>query len=242
MRVLMIVPAYNEQDNIAETVNKICSNKNIKNGVEVDYIVINDGSTDNTQIVCESEGIKCLKLMQNLGIGGAVQTGYKYAHLCGYDIAVQFDGDGQHDIASLQQLINPILNGECDFVVGSRFVDGSSQFKSTRMRRVGINWLSKVIKIFTGITIKDPTSGYRAANRKCIQFFASNYPIDYPEPESIVMLAKKNLSIVEKQVNMFEREGGESSISMWKSVYYMLKVTLAIVCTSFQKVTLHEEE
>jgi glycosyltransferase involved in cell wall biosynthesis len=238
----MIVPAYNEQDNIVETVNKICSVKNIIRGAEVDYIVINDGSTDNTQKVCESAGIKCLKLMQNLGIGGAVQTGYKYAYLCGYDIAVQFDGDGQHDIASLQQLIDPILNNECDFVVGSRFVDGSSQFKSTRMRRVGISWLSKVIKIFAGITIKDPTSGYRAANRKCIQFFANNYPIDYPEPEAIVMLAKKKMSVFEKQVNMFEREGGESSINMWKSVYYMFKVTLAIVCTSFQKVASLEEE
>ena len=179
--------------------------------------------------------------MQNLGIGGAVQTGYKYAYINGYDVAVQFDGDGQHDITSLEHLIEPILRDECDFVVGSRFVDGSSQFKSTRMRRMGISWLSKVIRMFTGIIIKDPTSGYRAANRYCIKFFADNYPVDYPEPESIVMLAKQNMRIQERQVNMFEREGGESSINMWRSVYYMFKVTIAIVCASFQKAVFEEK-
>ncbi len=236
MRVLMIVPAYNEQENIVDTINQICGVKDIGAGVELDYIVINDGSTDNTQEVCDLANIKCLKLMQNLGIGGAVQTGYMYAYLNNYDIAVQFDGDGQHDIHSLKNLIEPILKDECDFVVGSRFVDGNSEFKSTKMRRVGIGWLAKVIQVFTGITIKDPTSGYRAANKKCIHFFANNYPVDYPEPEAIVMLAKQNMRIKEKQVNMFEREGGASSINTWRSIYYMFKVTIAIICVSFQKV------
>lgn len=241
MRVLMIVPAYNEQDNIVETVSRICTCKNMVEGVEIDYIVINDGSTDDTQKICDSRNIKCIQLMQNLGIGGAVQTGYMYAKMNDYDVAVQFDGDGQHDISSLKQLLEPIIQGESDFVVGSRFVDGNSQFQSTRMRRVGISWLSKTIKLFTGITIKDPTSGYRACNRKCIQLFANNYPVDYPEPEAIVMLAKQKIRIKEIQVNMFEREGGESSINMWRSVYYMFKVTIAIVCTVFQKTTLFEE-
>ena len=241
MRVLMIVPAYNERDNIVETVSKISACENTVAGVDVDYIVINDGSTDDTQKICNLKNIKCIELMQNLGIGGAVQTGYMYARMKDYDVAVQFDGDGQHDISSLKQLLEPIIQGESDFVVGSRFVDGNSQFQSTRMRRVGISWLSKIIKFVTGITIKDPTSGYRACNRKCIQFFANNYPVDYPEPEAIVMLAKQKIRIKEIQVNMFEREGGESSINMWRSIYYMFKVTIAIVCTAFQKTTLYKE-
>lgn len=240
MRVLMIVPAYNEQENIVETVNQIRSLEQEEN-YSVDYIVINDGSTDNTQQICDENNIKCLELIQNLGIGGAVQTGYIYAYLNNYDIAVQFDGDGQHDISSLKDLITPIMIDECDFVVGSRFVNGNSAFQSTRMRRMGIKWLSKVIKMFSGITVKDPTSGFRAANRRCIQILAHSYPVDYPEPEAIVMLAKKNVRIQETQVNMFEREGGESSINMWRSVYYMFKVTIAIVCTSFQKTVSSEE-
>lgn len=242
MRVLMIIPAYNEEENILRTVNDVRNYKVSDKDFTLDYIVINDGSTDSTKKVCERENIKCLTLIQNLGIGGAVQTGYIYAYRNDYDIAVQFDGDGQHDIRSLEQLVAPVLNQECDFVVGSRFVDGTSQFKSTIMRRLGINWLSKVIKLFSGITVKEPTSGFRAANRKCIKIFASNYPVDYPEPESIVMLSKKNIRISETQVNMFEREGGESSINMWKSIYYMFKVTLAIMCASFQRVTVTKEE
>lgn len=235
MKVLMIVPAYNEEDNIVETVEKIRQAKNRENGFSLDYIVINDGSTDGTQKVCEQNGIKCLTLLQNLGIGGAVQTGYIYAWINGYDIAVQFDGDGQHDIDSLKNLVAPILKDECDFVVGSRFVDGSSQFRSTAMRRFGIVWLSKTIKLFGRIEVKDPTSGYRAANRKCIRYLAEHYPVDYPEPESIVLLAKRNIRVKETQVNMFEREGGQSSINMRRSVYYMFKVTIAIVCASLQK-------
>lgn len=241
MKVLMIVPAYNEQENIVETINQIRSFK-YEGDFLFDYIVINDGSTDNTQQICNENNIKCLQLIQNLGIGGAVQTGYIYAYLNNYDIAVQFDGDGQHDINSLMNIITPIMRNECDFVVGSRFVNGNSSFQSTRMRRLGIKWLSKVIKIFGGISIKDPTSGFRAANRTCIQIFAHSYPIDYPEPEAIVMLAKKNVRIQEAQVNMFEREGGKSSINMWRSIYYMFKVTVAIICTSLQRTILSEEE
>ena len=242
MRVLLIIPAYNEERNILRTVNHVRNYRCCNQEIVLDYIVINDGSTDNTKKVCMQENLKCLSLMQNLGIGGAVQTGYIYAYLNDYDVAVQFDGDGQHDIESLERLLEPILSQECDFVIGSRFLDGSSQFKSTRMRRMGIAWLSKIIKIFSGIVVKDPTSGFRAANKKCIRIFAYNYPVDYPEPESIVMLSKKNIRICETQVNMFEREDGKSSINIGKSVYYMFKETLAIVCASFQKVMVDKEE
>lgn len=235
MKVLLIIPAYNEQENIVQTVRQICALQLTDKDIELDYLVINDGSTDDTQKVCERENIKCLQLMQNLGIGGAVQTGYIYAYMNDYDLAVQFDGDGQHDIQSLEDVITPIINCEVDFVVGSRFVEGNSQFQSTVARRLGIKWLSNMIRLFAGIVIKDPTSGYRAANRKCIRFFAKHYPIDYPEPEAIVMLAKQHVRMKEVQVNMFEREGGESSINTWRSIYYMFKVTLSIICTSFQK-------
>ena len=232
--VLLIIPAYNEEKNIKTTVDHVLSHSPGA-AYQLDYIVVNDGSRDGTGAVCRREGIRCLPLVQNLGIGGAVQTGYLYALQNGYDIAVQFDGDGQHDIASLDALIEPILQGEVDFTVGSRFVDGTSDFRSTFMRRLGIRYLSLLIRIVSGGRIKDPTSGYRAANRKAIAYLASNYPADYPEPESIVALLKKGFRLREVQVNMFERAAGKSSISFWKSIYYMFKVSLAILCTSMQR-------
>ena len=236
MKLLLIIPAYNEADNIVNTVDGILGfKKKFSSEVEIDYIVINDGSTDSTKDICKENHIKCLSLIQNLGIGGAVQTGYLYAYLNDYDIAVQFDGDGQHDINSLPQIIEPILAGKADFVVGSRFVEKGTMFKSTLMRRIGIKHLSMLIRIFCGIKILDVTSGYRAANRNAIAFLAKNYPQDYPEPEAIVMLKKNRFQIFEVQANMFERMGGESSIHSWKTVYYMFKVSFAILCASMQK-------
>ncbi len=234
MKVLMIIPAYNEEQSILNTVNSVVEYGN-KCDFELDYVVINDGSLDNTLSVCRKNNLNYIDLIQNLGIGGAVQTGYIYADLKKYDIAVQFDGDGQHDIKSLQNLIAPIVRGEADFVVGSRFIDGTSSFKSTFMRRLGIKWLSLVIYIFSGTKIYDVTSGFRAANRKTIKILAKDYPVDYPEPESIVSLVKNGISVSEAQVNMFERENGVSSISSWKSIYYMVKVTLAIFCAGLQR-------
>lgn len=233
-KVLLIIPAYNEEKNIKATVDNVLSHSP-GTAYQLDYIVVNDGSRDGTKELCRREGIRCLSLVQNLGIGGAVQTGYLYAQQNGYDIAVQFDGDGQHDIASLDALVAPVLNEEADFTVGSRFIDGTSDFRSTFMRRLGIRYLSLLIRIVSGGKIKDPTSGYRAAGRKAIAFLSSNYPADYPEPESIVVLLKKGFRLREVQVNMFERASGKSSINFWKSIYYMFKVSLAILCTSMQR-------
>lgn len=236
MKLLLILPAYNEEKNIVNTVSKILDfKKSFSSEVEIDYIVINDGSTDTTEKICKDSGIHCLSLVQNLGIGGAVQTGYMYATRNGYDLAVQFDGDGQHDIASLPDLIRPILEGKADFVIGSRFLENTTDFKSTFMRRVGIKNLSFLIRLFCKIKIYDVTSGYRAANRKTLEFLAKNYPVDYPEPETIVLLRKNGFSLSEVQVNMFERAAGTSSISFWKSIYYMIKVSFAILCASMQK-------
>ncbi|MEG1132371.1 MAG: glycosyltransferase family 2 protein [Romboutsia sp.] len=235
MKVLMVIPAYNEQDNILKVVNSIKDHSKKCGDYILDYIVINDGSTDSTQLVCEKNHIKCVNLINNLGIGGAVQTGYIFAKMNDYDVAVQFDGDGQHDINSIDDLLKPIINKEVDFTIGSRFIGSKSGFKSTLLRRVGIRYLSFIIKLCSNINIKDCTSGYRAANKDVINYLASNYPIDFPEPESIISLSKANLKVKEVQVNMFSRESGVSSISSWKSIYYMIKVSLAIFCASFEK-------
>lgn len=234
LRALLILPAYNESAVIQKTVQGILEAPPAE-GLEVDYIVINDGSTDGTKELCRQHGIRCLSLVQNLGIGGAVQTGYLYAALNGYDIAIQFDGDGQHDIHSLGALVAPILEGRCDFVVGSRFLEGSSAFRSTRLRRAGIRYLSFVLRLVTGRKIADVTSGYRAANRKALLYLAENYPVDYPEPESLVHLYKRGLRVEEAPVNMFARTGGSSSIHSLRSVYYMIKVTAAILCAAMKR-------
>ena len=235
LKVLLMIPAYNEEDNIERVVEGVREFAAGQKAYQLDYIVINDGSVDATERICREKRFRTIHLIQNLGIGGAIQTGYMFAKIKGYDIAVQFDGDGQHDIACLDKLLEPVMNGECDFTVGSRFLDGSSGFRSTALRRFGIRFLSMIIRIFTGTRVTDPTSGFRAANKQAIAFLSRNYPVDYPEPESIVELSKHSFRLREVQVNMFERAGGTSSISAWKSVYYMFKVSLAIVCTSFQR-------
>lgn len=235
MKVLMIIPAYNEEKNILNVVNSIREYRKTSK-YHIDYVVVNDGSTDNTEKVLKENGIHYISLIENLGIGGAVQTGYMYAKKHGYDVAVQFDGDGQHDIESLENLVKPVINGTCDFCVGSRFVDNSSSsFKSTKLRRLGIKYFSILIKLFTGVRVCDPTSGYRAANKAVIDLFARDYPADYPEPESLVQLSKKEFSIGEVPVNMFERAEGASSINEWKSVYYIIKVSSAILFVCLQK-------
>lgn len=230
MKVLIIIPAYNEGLNIENTVNKIINyNKLSKN--KVDYVVINDGSVDDTLEKCIKNKFKYVNLVHNLGIGGAVQTGYKYAYENLYDVAIQFDGDGQHDENYIDALVKEIQKGN-DFVIGSRFIEDIDTFKSTRLRRLGSRILSFFIKVFTKKKIYDPTSGFRAANKEVISLFAKHYPIEYPEPETIVWLLRKNFKISEVSVKMHERKFGESSIRPLKSIYYMFSVTLSIIITS----------
>lgn len=220
-KVLVIVPAYNEQDCIVETVRRIKE-------TGYDYVVVNDGSKDNTLKLCCENGINVLDLPQNLGIGGAVQAGHKYAQHYGYDIDVQVDGDGQHDPSYIPQLVKMIEDG-ADLAIGSRFVQETDGFQSTWLRRVGITWLSGLLKLLTGKIVTDPTSGFRASGRRAIELFCENYPMDYPEPESIALALENGLSLSETPVNMLERQGGSSSIGGFSSVYYMIKVTLAII-------------
>lgn len=225
MKVLMIIPAYNEALNIKNTIKSIENYKEIK----VDYLVVNDGSLDNTLEVLEKNNINHLNLANNLGIGASVQTGYKYAYYNNYDIAVQFDGDGQHDITYLKDLIEPIVKKQADFTIGSRFIDSKSEFLSTKTRRMGISLLSNIIYLLTRKRIKDTTSGYRAANRDVIKLFAKSYPFDYPEPITNLKLLKQKYKVLEVPVNMKERENGKSSITSFKSITYMINVCLSMV-------------
>ncbi|MCI8341777.1 MAG: glycosyltransferase family 2 protein [Firmicutes bacterium] len=222
MRILIIIPAYNEESNIGSVISNLNSSNN-----EVDYVVINDCSTDNTKHILNEMHANFLDLPVNLGIGGGVQLGYMYAHEKGYDIAIQMDGDGQHDPKYINDIINPILKGEADMVVGSRFINKDG-FQSTGLRRFGIKFLSLLIKIFAGIEICDVTSGFRAANKKMIEIFSKHYAQDYPEPEAIVAASAFGCKVKEVPVVMHERMGGASSIHSFKSVYYMIKVSIAI--------------
>lgn len=222
-RVLVIIPAYNERESILSTVDGIRS-------LGYDYVVVNDGSTDDTLTICRKNGINVLDLPQNLGIGGAVQAGHKYAQRFGYDIDIQVDGDGQHDPSFIPQLISLIEQG-ADLAVGSRFLEKTDGFQSTLMRRVGITWLSMLLRVFTGERLTDPTSGFRACNKRAIDLFCKSYPNDYPEPESIAHAIRVGLSVRECPVSMRERQGGVSSIGPLSSIYYMIKVSLAIWIT-----------
>lgn len=235
MKILLIIPAYNEEESILSTIASIKEyQKSFPH--QLDYLVVNDGSTDSTEDILKEHGINHVSLILNLGIGGAVQTGYKYAAKHNYDIAVQFDGDGQHDIHSLESLIEPLITKEVDLAIGSRFIgEQKSEFQTTVMRRVGINVLSFFIKLVSRRSIKDTTSGYRAGNKMIIQEFATRYPTKYPEPESIVYVLKKDYKVQELPVNMFERQGGTSSITTLKSVRYMIDVCSAILILSLLK-------
>ena len=220
---LIIIPAYKEADNIKSLVESI-----IVQYPQYDYIIVNDGSKDATRQICQKNGYNFIDLPINLGIGGAVQTGYKYAQREGYSIAVQIDGDGQHDISQIDKVIEPLLCGTHDIVIGSRFIEKEG-FQPSPMRRFGIRFLSALIWVCTGKKFLDVTSGYRAVNRRFIEIYADNYPSDYPEPEAIVSAIMHKGRVTEIPVAMKERQVGTSSIHAWKSVYYMIIVTLAIL-------------
>lgn len=229
MKKLIIVPAYNEEQNIEKTIEAI-----LHESKNFDYVIINDCSTDRTRQICEAKGYNIVNLPINLGIGGAVQTGYRYAVKYGYDMAVQVDGDGQHNPEFLDKMAEYLEKNNFDMVIGSRFIKKEG-FQSSKLRRVGIYFFSKLIKLVTGVTITDPTSGLRMVGRNVLNIFSRDYPKDYPEPESVVAILNRGMSIAEIPVIMEERNGGVSSISLKKSVYYMVKVSLAILFEKIRK-------
>lgn len=227
MKTLIIIPAYNEAKNIELVVRNL-----IENYPEYDYIVINDCSKDETLDILNKNNFNYLNLPINLGIGGGVQAGYKFALENGYDIAIQMDGDGQHDPKYFNSAVSIINEDKADIVIGSRFIEYKG-FQSSFMRRFGINFLSKLIKLMSKADIKDVTSGYRIVNSKFIKLYSEEYAQDYPEPEAIVNAMVNKARIKEIPVIMNERMEGESSISPMKSIYYMIKVSLSIILYRF---------
>lgn len=225
--MLVIIPAYNEQECIKKVLAEVKASD-----FECDYIVVNDCSKDNTKQILTEGNYNHINLPVNLGIGGGMQTGYKYARDHGYDIAVQMDGDGQHDPKYLAALCEPIICGKADMCVGSRFIEKSG-FQTSFMRRVGINFLRVLIKIFCGYRATDATSGLRACCKSLIAYYSENYAQDYPEPEAIVSAVSAGFRVTETPVEMRERAGGVSSIGGFKSVYYMFKVSIAIILRRF---------
>ena len=206
MKVLLIIPSYNEEENVLNNYKRIIKH-NEKYKTNYDVIIVNDGSKDKTEKICKENNIPYISLIHNLGIGGAVQTGYKYAYEHGYDVAVQFDGDGQHDVRYVENIIKPIKDKKADMVIGSRFIDKrSSEFKTSRARRIGIKLISFFIKIITKKKIYDTTSGFRAVDKKLIERFASNYPVEYPEPVSTTEVLRLGYRVEEIPVSMNERE------------------------------------
>ena len=226
--IAIIIPCYNEEDNILSLYKEISSIAHEARQYQITPIFVNDCSTDNTKQLLEDNNLTHLNLSVNLGIGGAVQTGFKYAYRNGFDIAIQMDGDGQHPPSELNKLILPILNNQTDVTIGSRYLTKEG-FQSTALRRFGISYFKWLNKILVGIEINDSTSGYRAVNQKGMEVISAYYPDEYPEPESIVLYSLKNLKIEEVSVLMRERQYGKSSIRNYKTVYYMFKVTLGTI-------------
>jgi glycosyltransferase involved in cell wall biosynthesis len=223
-RILIVVPCFNEEASISAVVADINQIKALY-GLNLDILAINDCSTDNTLGVLQTLDCLYLDLPVNLGIGGAMQTGYRYAWRKGYDIAVQMDGDGQHPAHELMTILQPIIDNRADVVIGSRFLKKEG-FQSSAMRRAGINYFRWLNRTLIGQTIYDSTSGFRAFNRKTLSVVNRYYPDEYPEPEAIVQFGLSNLRMLEVPVQMLERQGGVSSISNTQAIYYMLKVTL----------------
>ena len=228
-RRVAVVPALNEEDCIARVVEEI---RAFDPGFEI--VVVDDGSADRTAEGARAHGARVIRLPFNLGIGGAVQTGFRYAWENGFDLAVRVDGDGQHDPAELNAIIQPVLAGEADIAVGSRFAGGSG-YRSSRSRRIGIRILAWTVSRLVRQRVTDTTSGFQALNRRGIELFAADYPHDYPEVEATVMVHRHRLRLREVPVTMRERAGGRSSITALSSVYYMAKVLLALFVGIFRR-------
>jgi glycosyltransferase involved in cell wall biosynthesis len=229
VRLLVIIPAFNEQDALGGLLGEINALP-VDPGVERQTVVVDDGSADRTTAVARAHGARLLRLCRNLGIGGAVQAGLQLAHREGFDAAVQIDGDGQHPPGELHRLLAAARGGDApDLVVGTRYGDGAGGFRSTALRRLGSWWLCGLLRLVTRMQVTDPTSGFRLYGARALRLFADTYPYDFPEPEALAMARAAGLRVAEVQVTMRERQGGQSSISAGTSMYYMLKVTVAVV-------------
>jgi len=228
-RTVAIVPAFNEERAIGSVVREVRAFD-----PTIVVVVVDDHSSDSTGAAASAAGAVVIRLPFNLGIGGAVQTGFKYAMREGFDVAVRLDGDGQHVAAELDRLLDPLRRGAADIVTGSRFVGDDRTYRPPLARRIGIRWFARLVSVLTRCRVTDTTSGFQALNRRAIALFAADYPTDYPEVEGTLLVLRSGLRLREVQVAMREREHGVSSITFLRSVYYLLKVTLAIVVASLR--------
>ena len=238
MRAIALVPALNEEGTIASVVAELRAYD-----AELEILVIDDGSHDRTAEIARAAGARVLRLPFNLGIGGAVQTGFRYAFENDFDLAVRVDGDGQHDASQLAAVVDPVLRGDTDIAVGSRYLGTRADgYRSSTTRRLGIRILARVVSLLTREPITDPTSGFQALNRKAIALFAADYPHDYPEVEAIVLVRRHRLRLLEVPIAMRPRVLGRSSIRTLASVYYMVKVLLALFVGAFRRYSTPLEE
>jgi hypothetical protein len=229
-RTVAVVPAYNEAGAIGRVVDEIRAFDPL-----FDVVVVDDASSDDTTAVAQAHGATVLRLPFNVGIGGAVQTGFRYALGEGYDRAVRLDGDGQHDASELGRLLRPIESGEANLVIGSRFVDRGGSYRPPLARRLGIRVFARLVSLLGGQRVTDTTSGFLALDRVGIELFASEYPHDYPEVEATLVALRSGLRLSQVQVEMRERETGSSSITFVRSLYYMVKVMLALLVASLRR-------
>jgi hypothetical protein len=229
-RTAAVVPAFNEEGAIGRVVEEIRASD-----PAIDVVVVDDASTDETAAIAESLGATVLRLPFNVGIGGAVQTGFRYALAEGYDTAVRLDGDGQHDASELAKLLAPLERGEADLVVGSRFVDPGGGYRPPWARRIGIRLFARLVSVLCRERVTDTTSGFLALDRVGIELFAAEYPHDYPEVEATLVALRSGLRLSQVQVDMRERETGASSITFLRSLYYIVKVTLALLVASLRR-------
>jgi len=229
VRLLLIIPAYNEQEALGGLLGEIRALPPL--GVDVETVVVDDGSADRTAEVAQRGGARVVRLCRNLGIGGAVQSGLRLAHREGFDFAVQIDGDGQHPPSELARLLEPTRSASPpDLIVGTRYRDAAN-FRSTPLRRLGSWWLRVILRMLARLKVSDPTSGFRLYNKRALQLFDETYPYDFPEPESLAIARAAGLRVSEVSVTMRTRQGGTSSIVGFDSIYYMFKVTIAVVLT-----------
>lgn len=230
-KILFIIPAYNEEKSLPKLVESI---KNLY--PQAGILIVNDGSGDQTALIAKSTAATLINLPFNLGIGGAIQTGFRYAVEEGFDIAVQIDGDGQHDPKYISHILKPVIEDNVDLCIGSRFLEsGKVGFKSTLTRRLGIQFFSWLLGLLLKVKVTDPTSGFRVYGPRIVKKFSENYPIDFPEPEAIALARIWNMKISEVPVRMRARIGGISSIRYFATLYYMVKVTLAILIDLMKK-------
>lgn len=229
-RLVAIVPAWNESGAIGKVVDEI---KEFDSAIDV--VVIDDCSTDDTAEVAESHGATVLRLPFNVGIGGAVQTGFRYAVEHGYEVAVRLDGDGQHAASEIPKILGPVVAGDADLVIGSRFVDPGGVYRPPFARRIGIGVFARLVSILGGQRVTDTTSGFVALSRAGIELFAVEFPHDYPEVEATLVALRSGLRVTQVQVDMRERQTGSSSITFVRSLYYIVKVMLALLVASLRR-------